>query len=84
MGNYIEANMSDKLWHIVLYKNYYTNGDSWNASIAPVSDPTNTTNLFPFNFRTVKLTRIEVDRMFPIITWVNAKKAYVTLEEIPE
>lgn len=81
MGNSTKVNMSDKLWHVVIYKNYYVKGDGWNASIAPVSDPSNTVNLFPFNFRTAQITRIEVDKMFPIITWVNAKKGYVAQEE---
>ena len=72
--------MKDKLWHIVIYKNYYIGGAAWNASIAPTNEPTNTVNLFPFNFRTAKETRIEVDKMFPVISWVNAKKAYVNTE----
>lgn len=73
--------MSNKFWHIIIYKDYSLVNGGWNASIAPTDDPSAIINLFPFNFRTAKETRIEVDKMFPIISWTSAKKAYVARDD---
>jgi hypothetical protein len=74
--------MKDKLWHIFIYKDYTAKGDCWGAAIALTARPNETSNLFPYYFKTAKQARQEVDKMFPVITWVNAKKAYVRVEDV--
>jgi len=74
--------MNNKFWHIIIYKDYDALGNfGWNASIAPTDDPSAIIDLFPFNYRTAKEVRIEVDKMFPVISWTSAKKAYVARDE---
>lgn len=73
-----------ELYQIVLSNDGAQRNGSWRITLAPVSTPGQIT-ILGTGYRTARAARQTVDTTFPEITWANAKKAYVKVdnEDIP-
>ncbi len=69
--------MRNDTYQVILVKR----NRGWNASIANVREAHIGTLLFTTEVKTLKEARLKVESFYPVLTWVNNKKAYLVTKE---